>query len=232
MRCPFMVDAAQQAADDGGAGAGDAGDQRGALPETDRNGVQNGQAGQRPMALLAQPLTEQQQQPVDHQEGRSDHRRAEQAADELLQQEAEDHCRDGGDDDQQEHPAAFPDLVFGADAQQARRQRPPITPEIPQQRRGGAEMQHHQERQESGRPLIEARTDQRGQHDGMAQAGDGEQLGGALDDGDEDGLQRGHVRFLAKADRFRNLLLRCNTNRSSGAPHSGLHQAPSLAPKR
>ena len=52
----------------------------------------------------------------------------------------------GGDDDQQEHAAAFSP---GGCASRGRREPgPPVAPEIGQQRGGGAEMQHDQERQE------------------------------------------------------------------------------------
>ena len=48
--------------------------------------------------------------------------------------------------------------------------------------------------------LIDVPVQQRRQHDGVAEAADGEQLGRTLQHGDDDGLQCGHARFLADAD--------------------------------
>jgi hypothetical protein len=116
-----MVDAAQQAAHDGRAGAGDAGDQRRALPAADGEGVQLVQGGE--VAASAspapQPLTEQQQQAVDDQEGGGNDGRAEQPADEFLGEETQDDGGDGGDYDQQEDAAALGDLMRAADADEA-----------------------------------------------------------------------------------------------------------------
>ena len=196
MRRALVVDAAQQAADDGGAGARDARDQRGALPASDDQRVQRGEAGQRAVGVGAQPLAEQQQRGVDDQERCRDGGRTEQAAEEVFQHEADDHRGDRGDDDQPEDATRFGDLVSIGQAEDADRQRPPVVPEIAEQRRGGAEMQHHQEGQERRRVLVQVPVQQRGQHDGVAEAADREQLGGALHDGDDDGLQRVHGGFL------------------------------------
>ena len=66
-------------------------------------------------------------------------------------------------------------------------------------------MQHHQEGQERRRVLVDLPVQQRGQHDGMAEAADREQLGGALQDGDDDGLQRVHGGFLTETPSLGNL---------------------------
>jgi len=144
------------------------------------------------VAAVAQPLPEQQQQAVDDQEDGGDHGRAEQAADEFLQHEADDDRGDGGDDDQaKDTPALLHHDLLG-EADHAQKQHPPVAPEIGQQRDGGAQMQEHEEGQELGRVLIDAGAHQRGHDDRVAKAADREQLGGSLQDGDQDRLKHVH----------------------------------------
>ena len=93
-----------------------------------------------------------------------------------------------------------------AASEQRQQQSPPLAPEINQQCRRGADMEHHQKRQKLWRILVDVPAQHRRQDHGVAEAADREQLAHTLDDRKENGLQKGHVDRrspCARALRFR-----------------------------
>ena len=151
------------------------------------------QRGERAVAEPAQLLAEQQQQPVHHQEAGRHQRRGEQAADEFFQREAHDHRRNGGDDDQHQRQPGVVHRWLLPKPSAPRASPHQSRQKYSDQRRRRAGVQHHQERQERGRMLVEVPVQQRRQHHRMAQAADREQLGRPLQNGHRDGLDRIHV---------------------------------------
>src|SRR6185312_15366112 len=193
MRRLAVMQAEQEAAHHGGAGARDAGDERRALPQADDERLLPAHRREQALAALAtQALGGEQHDAVDDEERRRDDGGAEQAPQELLEGEAQHRRRNGGDDDEPQEPPLGAPLLERADAEERQREAQPVAPEIRQQRRRRAQMQHHQERQEGRGMLVDVPADQLRQDHGMPQAAHLEELGDALQEGDDEGLESGH----------------------------------------
>ena len=76
----------------------------------------------------------------------------------------------------------------------------PVAPEIKEQRRRGPQMHDDEIGQEIGRALVDRPAEQPRQNHRVAQAGDREQLGYALQDGHDDGLEGGHALNASRLD--------------------------------
>ena len=192
-----MVDAAQDAADDGSSGARDPRNERRALPESDDNRVPPGKAGDgamdRLLAAAPQFLAHHEQDPVQDQEDRSHLGRAEQAPQEALEQEAKDHCGTCRQDDEQSYMAALANRVCSSDTQHAAGQSQPVAPKIQEQGEGGSKVQGYKEGQEGWPALVDMPVQDGRNDDRVCQAADRKQLRDALQDRDDKRLNRRHV---------------------------------------
>ena len=92
------------------------------------------------------------------------------------------------DNEQKQDAPTFAHLPRIADPEQAAAERPPFAPEIPEQRRRRADMEHDQERQERRPVLVEVPAEQARQDHRVAQTADGKQLGRPLHGGDPECL--------------------------------------------
>ena len=140
----------------------------------------------------AQPLEGEQEHAVEGQEGGGRGSRGEERAQGVLEQQPEDAGRDGADHEQ---PAQARVDIVGRDlavaqrAQQARRDPPPVVEEDPEEHDRGRQVGGDQEGQEVVVVLMDVPAEQARQDDRVAQAGDREGLGDALQQAQDDGLQ-------------------------------------------
>ena len=117
-------------------------------------------------------------------------RRPEDVAEQLAKDEADD---DGGyrrEHDEAEDAAVRLErgaLRIDDRAQEAQ----PVAPEIDEQRDRRAQMHHHEIRQEVRGLLVDRPVQQARRNHGVAEAADREKFGNALQQGHDDGLQRG-----------------------------------------
>ncbi len=141
----------------------------------------------------AQPRTAD--QPVDHQEDRRHFRLRGQRAQLVLEREADDARRDARDDDQPRHPLV--DRLGAAGRQRVEERADdfdPVAPVEDQQAERAADVQHHDEREPErlgfGLQLHEVvPAEQRREQHRVAEAGDREQLGHALQNAEHDRLE-------------------------------------------
>jgi hypothetical protein len=138
-------------------------------------------------------IGDEQDHAVDRQKHAGDPRQAEgELLQHLLEHRADDHRGNGGD----HHPPEQPPLLRRACAaieHHRHAEIEPVAPEVDQKRDGGAEVHHHQERQEPVPLLIQVPVEQVRDDDGVAEAGDREQLGHALDEREHDDLKQSHA---------------------------------------
>jgi hypothetical protein len=85
-------------------------------------------------------------------------------------------------------------LLHRSAAEEGAQQDVPVAPEIDEQRRRRAEMEHDEKRQKGRRLLIDAQR--RRQDHGVAQAADGKKLGQTLDDGNDQRVKKVHLLSL------------------------------------
>src|SRR5580704_15102569 len=137
MRCLGMIEAREQPSDHCRPRPRNARNERRTLPEADRQRAAPSQGPERMLLAMnrravAHSIAKEEQQPVRYQEEGGDQRRSEQAADQLLESEADNDGRQGGDNDQREQ---VPRLgrrcaVSGAKSEEALDDEQPVAPEI------------------------------------------------------------------------------------------------------
>src|SRR5580700_7027024 len=120
MRRLFVLETGDEAADHRRARTRDAGYESETLPETNRQRAFPGERaaldGPVLRALNAQPVAEEQQEPVGDEEQRRDQRRGKEPTYEFFEQESDHHRRQGGDDNQpQRMPGIGRVALSGAD---------------------------------------------------------------------------------------------------------------------
>ena len=108
----------------------------------------------------------------------------------MFQGEADDHRRNRADDDHQEELPVRRHGRSTAAAQKGEEDVDPLAPEIDQQSGRRAEMQHDEEGQEGRGILVDGPAEQGWNDDGMGEAADREELGHALEGGQENRLQQ------------------------------------------
>jgi len=206
----LVVHTPQQSGAHDHAVAADPGDQPRRLSQAHRPGLAQLEGVQAPKALLrgafaqghgshvraaAQPFGGDQDKAVDDQEDGGADRRGQGHSDGVLEGQAQDARGNAGSDDQPRQALGRcldPTLAQGA--KEAGDDHHPLPPEVDQQPDGATDVKHHHKGQ-PGRLRARLKPDQRvpaeqtGKEDGVAQAGDGEQLGDALQETEQDGLE-------------------------------------------
>jgi hypothetical protein len=131
-------------------------------------------------------LEQEQQGSGQQQQQRGDERRAEGLLDRVLEEEAHDRHRDARRHDQQPHPPVRQALAAAVQAEEAAHDRLQLAAEVHEDRTERPEVQEHVE----GQPAL-AEAEGEGDEDEVAGARDGDELGQALHDADQQRLQPG-----------------------------------------